>query len=211
MEVVAEAKDGHTTVKLVRKLSPRVVIVDISMPDLNGIEATRQMLKIVPRIKVICLSMHSDKRFLVEMLQAGALGYLLKDCAFEEPRNAIHSVVANETYLSPKIAHTVVSQYLRKASSVVFSSLTSREPAVLQLLTEGKSTKEIAFSLELSVKTVETHRQRIMDTLNIYSVAELTRNPLFFSTTTAVRPSEHERNCGPCVSDGLCSPWSECG
>ncbi|MEW6214862.1 MAG: response regulator transcription factor, partial [Nitrospirota bacterium] len=113
MEVVAEAEDGRKTVQLVQKLLPDVVIMDIAMPDLNGIEATRQIVAETPNVKVVALSMHSDRRFVVEMFKAGALGYLLKDCAFEELANAIRSVVANRLYLSPKIADIVVKDYIR--------------------------------------------------------------------------------------------------
>lgn len=178
MEVVAEAEDGRKTVQLVQKLLPDVVIMDIAMPDLNGIEATRQIVAETPNVKVVALSIHSDRRFIVEMFKAGALGYLLKDCAFEELANAIRSVVANRLYLSPKIADIVVKDYIRlslKTEFSVFSVLTSREREVLQLLAEGKTTKQIASNLRVSIKTVETYRQRIMDKLGIHSVAELTK------------------------------------
>ena len=178
MEVIAEAEDGRTTVQLVRKLSPDVVIMDIAMPDLNGIEATRQIMAEAPGVKAIALSIHSNRQFVVGMLKAGASGYMLKDCAFEELAFAIRTVVANQTYLSPKITGVVIEDYLRRLpenNSLVYSVLTDREREVLQLLAEGKSTKQIAACLHVSVKTVETHRQQIMSRLDIHSVAELTK------------------------------------
>jgi len=178
MEVVGEAGNGRKTVQLVQELLPEVIVMDISMPDLNGIETTRQIIAKTPSIKVIALSMHSDKRFVVEMLKAGASGYLLKDSASEELIRAVQTVAVNRTYLSPKIADVVIKDYIRlspKAQFSVFSLLTPRERQVLQLLSEGKTTKGIGSDLQVSVKTVETYRQQIMDKLNIHSIAELTK------------------------------------
>ncbi len=178
MEVVGEAENGRKTVQLVQELLPNVVIMDIAMPDLNGIEATRQIIANTPGVKVIALSMHSDRRFIVGMLNIGASGYLLKDCAFEELINAIQAVVANRIFLSPKIVETVIKDFrnlFQKLEISVFSVLTSREREVLQLLSEGRTTKEIAIHLSVSVKTVETHRQQIMEKLDIHSIAELTK------------------------------------
>jgi two-component system response regulator NreC len=177
MEVVAEAEDGRASLKLAQQLSPQVVIMDVGMPDLNGIEATRQVLADSPGIKVIALSMHSDRRFVVNMLKAGASGYLLKDSAFEELAAAIRAVMANKTYLSPGVSDVVIKDYISgpKLDSSAFSVLTAREREVLQLMAEGKSTKQIADRLIVSVKTIETHRQQIMNKLNIHSVAELTK------------------------------------
>ncbi len=178
MEVLAEAQEGRTAVRLARELLPDVVIMDVSMPDLNGIEATRQIIDRVPKVKVIALSMHSDALFVTEMLKSGASGYLLKDCAFEELTRAIHAVVADKTYLSPSISGVVVNDYLHHLSKVDFSGtdvLTDREREVLQLLAEGNSTKQIALKLHISVKTIETHRLQIMNKLDIHSVAELTK------------------------------------
>jgi two-component system, NarL family, response regulator NreC len=178
MEVVAEAQDGLSTVRLTHKLLPDVVIMDIGMPEMNGIDATRQIVTEIQGVKVIALSMHSDRRFVLQMLKAGASGYLLKDSAFEELILAIHTVTANQPYLSPKITDVVVKEYLgnlSKNESTVFTVLTAREREVLQLLAEGKATKQIATSLHVSVKTIETHRQQIMEKLNIHSVAELTK------------------------------------
>jgi len=178
MEVVGEAEDGRTAVTLVRELVPSVVIMDVSMPDLNGIEAARQIVDQFPDVKIIALSMHSDTLFVTEMLKSGTSGYLLKDCAFEELALAIRAVVAGKTYLSPSVSGVVVDDYLHRLSRADFSDsevLTDREREVLQLLAEGKSTKQIALKLHISVKTVETHRRQIMNKLDIHTVAELTK------------------------------------
>ena len=178
MEVIAEAKDGRMTVKLAEKLSPDVIVMDITMPGLNGMDATREILSMVSDVKVVALSMHSDEQFVAGMLNAGASGYLLKDCAFEELCRAIRAVVANETYLSPGIAGIVVKEYRRGLSRTEFSlspGLTAREREVVQLVTEGKSSKEIASLLHVSVRTVESHRHQIMDKLDIHTIAELTK------------------------------------
>ncbi len=178
MQVVAEADNGLEAVRLARKLRPDVVIMDLGMPQMNGIEATRELTAHEPGIKVIALSMHSDKRFVLQMIKAGASGYLLKDSAFEELISAIKTVVSNQSYLSPKITDVVIKDYIQTLSRgdvSAFSVLTAREREVLQLLAEGRSTKEIAASLSVSVKTIETHRQQIMDKLDIHSVAELTK------------------------------------
>jgi two-component system, NarL family, response regulator NreC len=176
MDVIAEADNGRETVRLARDLSPDLVIMDIGMPDLNGIDATRQITAELPDVKVIALSMHSDRRFVVQMFRAGASGYLLKDCAFEELTRAVGAVLKNQTYLSPAVAGPVMEDYIHHLSTAVsaeFSVLSPREREVLQLLAEGKSTKETAALLCVSIKTVETHRQQIMSKLNIHSIAEL--------------------------------------
>lgn len=178
MEVVAEAEEGRTAVRLVRELLPDVVIMDVSMPDLNGMEAARQITREFSDVRIVALSMHSDSLFVTEMLKSGALGYLLKDCAFEELALAIRTVVAGKIYLSPSISSVVVDDYLHRLSKADFSGLdvlTSREREVLQLLAEGKSTKQIALKLHISGKTVETHRRQIMNKLDIHTVAELTK------------------------------------
>jgi DNA-binding NarL/FixJ family response regulator len=178
IEVIAEAENGRTTVELSRELKPDVVIIDISMPDLNGIEATRQIIAESPGVKVIALSMHSDRKFVREMLSAGASGYMLKDSAFEELDKAISTVNDNQTYLSPGIADTVVKDYLGKIvtdNSAASIALTNREREVLQLFAEGKTTKQIASLLFVSIKTIETHRKQIMDKLGLNSIAELTK------------------------------------
>ncbi|NQU08273.1 MAG: response regulator transcription factor [Candidatus Abyssubacteria bacterium] len=176
MDVVAEAGEGRTALRLARDLVPDVVILDVAMPDLNGIETARMIIAERPDVKVIALSMHSDRRFVVEMLKAGASGYLLKDCALEDLVRAIRVVIANQTYLSPEVAGTVVGDYVRKSSlndTSAFSVLTAREREVLQLLAEGMSTKQIASCLNVSAKTVETHRQHIMEKLDTRSIADL--------------------------------------
>lgn len=180
-EVIAEAENGRTTLQMSRRFKPDVVLMDIIMPDLNGIEATRQILAELPDIKVIALSMHSDKKFVVEMLGAGASGYLLKDTAFEELDKALHTVVNNRTYLSPKIVGLMAEDYspsIVTKDYLVSPVLTSREREVIQLIAEGKTTKQIASILNVSVKTVETHRKKIMDKLGTNSVAELTKYAL---------------------------------
>jgi len=166
------------TVQMTRELTPDVVVMDIAMPDLNGIEATQRILAESPNVKIIALSMHSDRRFVGGMLKAGASGYLLKDCAFGELAQAIRAVQTNQSYLSPRIARVVVEEYVRQVGtgeSTVASVLTAREREVLQLLAEGKSTKETASLLNLSVRTVEAHRQQIMNKLNIHKAAELVK------------------------------------
>ncbi|MDD4869041.1 MAG: response regulator transcription factor [Kiritimatiellae bacterium] len=178
MEVIGEAADGQAAVQTARKLSPDVIVIDIGMPELNGIEATRQITALKCKPKVIGLSMHADRRYVSQMLKAGASGYILKDSAFEELVQAIETVAKGRTYLSPQIAGTVVTEFKRTAKDddgSVFSVLTEREREVLQQISEGVSTKEIASSLGISVKTIETHRRQIMEKLNLHSVAELTK------------------------------------
>ncbi len=187
MEVVAEAEDGREAVKLTKKIIPKVVIMDITMPDLNGIDATRAILEEVPGVKVIALSMHSDRRFVSGMLEAGASGYLLKDSAFEELARAVRAVVDNQIYLSPKIADIVVRRFVSKSTSTeksAFTELTKREREVLQLLAEGVSTKDVAGRLNLSVKTVETHRSNIMEKLDIHTLSELVKYAIREGLTT---------------------------
>jgi DNA-binding NarL/FixJ family response regulator len=178
MEVVAEAENGRKTVRLAQKLRPNVVVMDVTMPDMNGIDATRKIAEEASGVRVIGLSMHSDRRYILGMLEAGACGYLLKDCAFEELAAAIRNVAAGNTYLSPRIAEVVVKGYLDKTpgpSPGLGSGLTPREREVLQLLAEGMAAKEIAAHLNVSVKTVETHRRNMMEKLNMHSIAELTK------------------------------------
>jgi DNA-binding NarL/FixJ family response regulator len=176
--VIGEAEDGRTTVNLARELLPDIVIMDISMPDMNGIEATRQIIGRNSRVKIIALSVHSDKRFVVEMLNAGASAYLLKDCAFGELVRAVRAVIANHSYLSPEITDVMIRDYkhtLSKKPDSAFAILTTREREVLQLLAEGKATKDIAAILNVSVKTIETYRHQLMDKLRIHSIADLTK------------------------------------
>jgi DNA-binding NarL/FixJ family response regulator len=177
MEVIAEAEEGRSAVQLARKLLPDVVIMDIGMPGLNGIEATRQIVKEAPEVKVVALSMHANARFVAEMLKAGASAYVLKDAAFEELVRAINCVTAEKIYLCPAVADTFKkgTTCFPKSAATVFSILTAREREVLQLLAEGNNTKEVAALLYVSVKTIETHRVQIMKKLDIHSVAELTK------------------------------------
>jgi len=178
IELIAEADSGRGVIELCAQLHPDVVVIDISMPDLNGIDAARQITRQAPDIKVIALSMHSDKKYVKEMLAAGASGYLLKDAAFEELGMAIATVLKNKTYLSPQITDTVVKDYVNEhvpKDSIVSTALSAREREVLQLIAEGKSTRDVAAKLYVSVKTVETHRKQIMDKLGLNSIAELTK------------------------------------
>ena len=178
MKVVGESADGRTTLELAQKMNPDVVITDIAMPGLNGIGTTRKIIAKMPGVKVIALSAYSDRKFVFHMFKAGASGYLLKDCVFDELTCAIRAVVRNEIYISPRIANIVVKDFIHqsfKNDSLVFYALTDREREVLQLLAEGKATKQVAFLLKISPKTIETHRLNIMEKLNIHSVPELTK------------------------------------
>jgi len=178
LEVVGEVDDGRSAVRLASELHPDVVIMDIGMPALNGIEATRQIKSELPQTKIIGLSMHVNQRMVVEMLRAGASGYVSKLSAFEELARAVEAVIRGERYLSPSITGFVVDELLdAKGGSEpsVFTKLTSREREVLQLIAEGKSSKEIASALHISVRTVDVHRKNLMDKLEIDSVADLTR------------------------------------
>jgi DNA-binding NarL/FixJ family response regulator len=174
--VIAQAGNGRDTVALVKEHRPDLVIMDISMPDMNGIEATRQLIQEMPRTKVIALSMHTDKRFVGEMLGAGASGYILKQGAMDELQLAIQTVLSGKTYISPDVAGTVIQDYVamrREADGG--TELTAKEREVLQLIAEGLSTKEIAQKLSVSVPTIETHRAHIMAKLQLHTVAELTK------------------------------------
>lgn len=187
IEVVAEASDGREAVKLAGKLSPHVVVMDVSMPGLNGMEAAAQISSACPASKVIALSMHSDRLFVSGMMKSGARGYLLKDCAFEELARAIREVASGGTYLSPKIAGVVIDDYVKQSVSPgkpASPALSPREREVLQLMAEGLAVKEIAAKLGLSPKTVETHKRQIMCKLDIHNVAELTKYALREGLTT---------------------------
>jgi two-component system response regulator NreC len=178
LRVIAEAEDGWHAVRLAGELMPDIVVMDVAMPHLNGIEATRQILRANAQIKIVGLSMHADKTFVGQMLKAGASAYLLKDSAFMELIQALHAVRADLSYLSPGIAHVVVHDFVRNGNGEPLStleSLTPREREVLQLIAEGFVTKHIAAQLSLSVKTVESHRQQLMRKLDLHSVAGLTK------------------------------------
>ena len=177
-EVVAEAEDGLQALELGRKLKPGLAILDISMPGLNGIEVARNLAQDSPETAVIILSMHSDRRFVLEALRAGARAYLLKDDGFEELVDAMKAVTQGRLYLSSAISDQVIRDYVSLADAEqgsAFAVLSSREREVLQLLAEGLATKEIAARLNLSAKTVESHRKAVMDKLEMRSIAELTK------------------------------------
>jgi len=181
LEIAGEAGDGRVAVKLSQKLKPDIVIMDIAMPILNGIEATRQIIHDAPNVKVIALSVHTDRRYVREMLKAGAVGYVPKCCAFQELVSAIRSVSSNHTYLSSEISGIVVEGYLHGPyeeegdEGSAYLILTAREREVLQLVAEGKPTKIIARELYLSRKTIEWHRSKLMSKLGVQSVAELVK------------------------------------
>ncbi len=178
MTIVGEAGNGLSAVRMARDLKPDLVLMDIAMPDLNGIEATRRIMTEAPGVKVIALSMHADKRFVRHMFAAGARGYVLKGSAFEEVATAIKTVAAGRIYISPKIADQVLAEYVEqliKPSAGADSPLSGREREVLQMLAEGKSSRTIAKRLHVSVTTVDTHRKHIMDKLGFRSIAELTK------------------------------------
>jgi DNA-binding NarL/FixJ family response regulator len=174
---VSEAEDGRTAVRMAAEGSPDVVVMDVSMPDLNGIDATRQIMATNPQTKVVVLSAHSDARSVRQALDAGAKGYVPKDAAYDELAGAIRAVMADQVYLSPRIASAVVHPVDAGAPTNGSGGKrpSPREREVLQLMAEGKATKEIAAILHVSVKTVETHRRQLMEKLDLHSVAELTK------------------------------------
>jgi two-component system response regulator NreC len=178
MEVVAEAETGNQTLKLAGEFTPDVVVMDIVMPDLNGMEASLRITSEYPDVKVIGLSMHSERQFVVGMLKSGASGYLLKNCGFQELAEAIRKVHRGGTYITPAISDVVVEEVqkpLKADAGSLTSRLTSREREVLQLIAEAKTSKEIAALLFLSEKTVHSHRKKIMEKLNAKNSSELTR------------------------------------
>ena len=178
MRVVGWAENGRDAVAKVKELEPAVVIMDVAMPGLNGIEATQQITSHYPETKIIALSMHAEKQFVTGILSAGASGYLTKNCSSDELVNAIRSVAANKKYLSPDIAGVVIEESLYqspKTGPSASSLLTMREREVLQLIVEGNTVKQIAESLYLSIKTIHTHRNQIMQKLNLHSTAALTK------------------------------------
>jgi DNA-binding NarL/FixJ family response regulator len=188
IEVVGEVGEGHKAVELVRELAPDVVLMDISMPDLNGIEATGVIQRESPRTRVIALSMHSAKRYVKEMFRAGAVGYLLKECEFDELANAIRVVAQGQTYITPHVTGALLESCIEdegQPDQGAFSILTQREREVLQLIAEGNSTKQIARRLHISPKTVEAHRLRVMSKLNIDNVAQLTKYAIQEGLTSA--------------------------
>ena len=178
MEVVGEGQDGQVAVELAEQLSPDMVIMDMSMPNLNGIEATRLILQHRPNTRVIILSMHSDRHIVKETLEAGASAYVLKSNLFDEMLRALETVAKGGRYLSPHITDVVIGDYAGKSTegeSVEVPKLTSRERQIVQLVAEGKSIKEIARILHISPKTADSNRRQIMNKLGFSSVAELTK------------------------------------
>ncbi|MBC7249658.1 MAG: response regulator transcription factor [Anaerolineae bacterium] len=177
IEIIAEAGDGHEALRLIETHLPDVVLMDISMPGLNGLEVTARVSKRFPTVRVIMLSMHANEEYVLRALRAGAVGYLLKDADTTELELAIKAAMRNETYLSPPISQQVIKGYLRRVGETPtpFERLTPRQREVLQLIAEGHTTQDIAQILGISVKTVETHRAQLMERLNIYDVAGLVR------------------------------------
>jgi len=178
LEVVGEAADGRDAVTQARLLRPDVIVMDIAMPELNGVEATRLILAELPHVRIVALSMYADRRFVAEILRAGALGYVLKDGAFEELALAIRTITEGKTYLSPSIAGLVVEELVQRTSapgSPSLGGLPPRERQVLKLLADGMRPREIAQELAISVKTVEVHKQNLMNKLEIHTASELTR------------------------------------
>jgi two-component system response regulator NreC len=179
IEVVGEAEDGRETVRQVERVHPDVVLMDITMPLLNGVEATRQIKAQYPEVQVLGLTRHENEEYIYQLLRAGASGYVVKQAAPAELVEAIRAVSQSETYLSPSINPSVVEEYIRQAKAMVKSGpderLTPREREVLQLVAEGRTNREIAQVLSISVKTVEHHRANLMSKLDLYSAAELTQ------------------------------------
>jgi two-component system response regulator NreC len=174
MEIVGEAGNGREAIELAGQLSPDIVVMDVAMPELNGIEATRRLIAANPHTRVIALSMHKDSVYVREILRAGARGYLLKDSGADDLVKAVRAVAGGESYLSPAVSNAVLDDYRKHVTNPV-DLLTSREREVLQMLAEGKTNKEIAVVLNLSVYTVDAHRGRIMEKLNLHSINELVR------------------------------------
>ena len=174
MEIVGEAGNGREAVELSEKLQPDVVVMDVAMPELNGIEATRRLATSAPRARVLALSMHKDSVYVREILRAGARGYLLKDAIDSDLLAAVRALAQGDGYLSPAISDAVLSDY-RKHVTDPIDLLTTREREVLQMIAEGKTNKEIASTLHLSVYTVDAHRGHIMEKLNVHSTTDLVR------------------------------------
>ena len=178
IEVIGDAGNGREALRLARQQHPDVIVMDIAMPEMNGVEATEQLQENAPAARVVILSMHADATFVRQALRAGVAGYLLKGAAVAELPLALQSVIRGETYLTPKVSQHVIDGYLREETGEdpgPLEELTARQREILQLLAEGRSTKEIAGILDVSVKTVETHRMRLMDRLGIHDLPGLVR------------------------------------
>lgn len=189
MQVVADAQNGREALEMARQHKPDLIIMDVRMPDLNGIEATRLILRDLPDTRVIALSIYATRQFVSAMFNAGAMAYLVKDGAFEELEKAVHAVFdKHEKYISPKLNHYLGGHILSDRKTVdkdnVYHVLTDRERQVLQLMSEGKSTRDIARICEISSKTVETHRKHVMEKLNLHTLAELTKYAIREGLTT---------------------------
>lgn len=186
LHVVGEAANGHDAVTMARRLRPDIVVMDMSMPEMNGIDATRVLVADLPGIKVVGLSMHSDRRYVVAMFEAGGVGYLLKNAASDELIQAVRAVANDLTYVSPAIAAIVVNNSIggKTLPGKAEKTLSPREREVLQLLADGNSSKDIALRLNLAVPTVETHRRQIMDKLNLRTIAGLTKYAVREGLTT---------------------------
>jgi DNA-binding NarL/FixJ family response regulator len=189
VEVVGEAGTGRETLELVRSTLPNIVLMDIAMTELGGLEALPRITKDFPSVKVIILSAHANEEYVIRALREGASGYMLKDSATTELELAINSVIQDKIYLSPSISRTVIDAYLQRVSGAVspLEQLTSRQREILQLIAEGKNTKEIAADLDISIKTVESHRLQLMDRLNIHDIPGLVRYAIRSGLVSAER------------------------
>ncbi len=174
LQVIGEAANGREVVELAEKLRPDLVLLDVAMPEINGIEATRRMMEANPRLRILVLSMHKEAVYVREILKAGARGYLLKDVIDTELLNAVRSVARGDGYISPAVSGALLSDYRQNVTDPA-DLLTKREREVLQLIAEGKTNKEVATKLNLSVYTVDSHRGKIMEKLNLHSTGELVR------------------------------------
>lgn len=177
MEVVAEASDGSEVLQLVEEHHPQIVLMDLAMPEVNGLEATKRLTQMFPKVRVIILSIYSDEEHVYQSLRAGAAGYLMKGAATEELELAIRSVARGETYLSPPVSKPVIMEYIRRTNVGLSprEGLSPRQTQILKLIAEGQTTKQIALSLAISVKTVETHRSALMKRIGVRDVAGLVR------------------------------------
>jgi DNA-binding NarL/FixJ family response regulator len=189
IEVVGEADDGRGALALVARERPALVLMDIAMPSLDGLETTRRIVKEYPDVRVIILSMHTDDKFVLQALRAGARGYLLKEAVPRELELAVDAVLRGEVFLSPPISKRVIKDYLRRAGDETspLEQLSPRQREILKLIAEGKSTKQIAGLLETSVKTVETHRSVLMERLDIHDIAGLVRFAIRHGLVSAER------------------------
>ncbi len=185
IEVVGEASSGYEVLGVAERSAPDVVIMDVGMPGLNGVQATRRLLDDAPRMKVVALSMHADRQYVLAMLDAGATGYVLKNAAAQELLAALMAVTRGETYLCPGVAESAGEAARRAPSSKQLSPLSSREREVLQLLAEGRSSKEIAVALGIGVPTVDTYRRQIMRKLDLRTIAALTKYAIREGLTSA--------------------------